>query len=148
MAVADLYPYMGSPQIQAINTLFINAGQQTDRFSGVVGAIVAEFQNRIQRRGIPVSKTALSVPPELVKHVVWLILEAIQASLTGFEWTPLQVAQVKRAHEILDKEIQAGDFSITVPIDPAAGPTSTSGGGVTVVQAGFNRMTLRQMRGL
>ena len=147
MTVQDLYAGLTQPQVDAVNKTFV-AGSQTDRFSTVVGPIVKEVTNRIQRRNIPVSKTPLAVPPELVLHVVWLILERVQGALTGFDWTPQQIKMVTQAHDVVDKQIQAGDYPITVPNDPAAGPTVTSGGGVTVVQRGQHRISFRGMRGL
>jgi hypothetical protein len=148
MVPADLYSVLNAAQVDAIQTTLTKAGGQNTRFQNVVGAIVAELQNRIQRRGIQVSKTPLSVPPELVLHVCWLLVEQIQMGLTGFDWSPQQMAMVKRAHDILEVQIQKGDFPITIPNDPAAGPTVDSGGGVTVVRKGKQTVNFHQLRGL
>ena len=148
MVPMDLYSILSAPQVDAIQNTLIKNGAQTSRFQSVVGAVVAEVQNRIQRRGIPVSATALSVPPELVNHVGWLLVEQMQMGLTGFDWTPQQQLMLKRAHDVTEVQIQAGTFPITVPNDPAAGPTVQSGGGVTVVQRGYIRNSFRAMRGL
>jgi hypothetical protein len=148
MTVNDLYGVLSAPQVDAINNTFTKAGVQTNRFNTVAAAIVAEVQNRIQRRGLQVSKTPLSVPPELVLHVCWLIVEQMQMGLTGFDWSPQQMSMVKRAHDILDQQIQKGDFPITIPNDPAAGPTADSGGGVSVVQSGRREYDYHKLRGL
>ena len=89
-----------------------------------------------------------ALPPELVKHVVWLILEAMQGSLTGFDWTPQQVKSVTLAHDIVEKQIQAGDFPITLPSDPAPIATVDSGGGSTVVQRAHRTINFCALRGL
>ena len=148
IVVNDLYGVLSAQQVDAINNTFIKAGVQTNRFQNVAAAIVAKVQNRIQRRGIPVSATPLSVPPELVLDVCWLMVEQMQMGLTGFDWSPQQLNMVKAAHNVLEKEIQSGDFPITIPSDPAAGPTADSGGGVTVVQGGRHEYDFHRLRGL
>ena len=148
MVVTDMYIALSAPQVNAVNNTFLNNGTQTDRFSTVVGAIVTEVRNRIQRRGIPVSKNAMAVPPEMVHHVVWLVLERVQGSLTGFDWTPQQMGLVKLAHDVVDKQLNDRSYPITTPTDPVAGPTVQTGGGVTVVRKGHVTTDFHHLRGM
>ena len=148
MVADDLYGVLSAAQVDAIQNTLIKQGVQTSRFQSVVASVVAEVTNRIQRRGIPVSNTPLSVPPELVLHVCWLLVENMQMGLTGFDWSPQQLSMLKKAHNVLENEIQKGEFPITLPSDPAAGPTVDSGGGVTVVQGGRREFAFHNLRGL
>ncbi len=122
MTVDDLKPYCVQDQLNILQTNATDPDKAAF-FAALMPDVASEVRTAIASNPAnTLSATANSVPPELKRTTIWLLMEAMQqqfSNATGL--TPSQMEQVKEAKLTLDRVRNwklGGGFYISAPDDP------------------------------
>jgi len=133
ITTADLEDYLLAPQLAAIRTAALAAGQG-DPVQRAIADIIVEVRNRVaQCNTNKVSPTVGTIPPELVRHACYLILEAAQGRIPSLALEDFQVRSADEARRII-REVGKCGFHITQPSDGVKTTDVISGGGATIIK--------------
>jgi len=147
ITIADLEDYLLAPQLAAIRTAALAPGQD-DPVERAIQDVVIEVRNRVAQCGTnTISPTAGTIPPELVRHACYLILEAAQGRIPSLSLEDFQVRMANEARRIM-REVGQCDFHITQPSDGVPTDDVISGGGARVVKQRDRNASPSQMNGL
>ena len=142
ITIPDLEDYLLAPQLAAIRTAALAPGQD-DPVERAIQDVVIEVRNRVAQCGTnTVSPTAGTIPPELVRHACYLILEAAQGRIPSLTLEDFQVRMADEARRIM-REVGKCDFKITQPSDGITPTDVISGGGAAIIK-GRNRPYSRE----
>jgi hypothetical protein len=137
ITIADLEDYLVAAQLRALRTAALGESQ-TDPVERAIADVVGEVRNRVSQCSTNrISATPGTIPPELVRHACYLILEAAQGRIPSLRLEDSQVRAADEARRIL-REVGKCDFGITQPTDGIAVTDVITGGGAVVV-SGRNR---------
>jgi hypothetical protein len=147
LAESDLNDYLVAPQAAALTSAALAAGQ-ADPWTNIMTDVVNEIRSAI--RGNPrnlVSMTALSIPPDLKRTAMALIVERIQGRIPQVQLTEDQRKAADIARHVIER-IQDGKVVITMPPDPLVPDDQQRGAPVAVVHADRRLFSRRKLRGL
>lgn len=144
--VGDLNAYGLSAIVEALREQGLAEGQG-DPFDDVMPDVVNYVRNRISKK-INVSATALTVPPELKKQTILLIIEAMNGRLDGAldlsEDKKTMIRDAKRDLDIAGTD----ELPISEPLDPVQPDVQTSASRIKVVYSRTRTETGDSMKGL
>jgi hypothetical protein len=147
IAATDLNDYLVGAQVNALRTAALAAGQ-ADPFNAVMPAVAARVRAEVQGcKTNQISATANSVPPDLKRETVLLILEAMQTRLPSLKLTEDQRSQIDRAYDYL-KRIARCEVPISQPDDPLSPSNVQKGGDAELVTKTDRVATRAKLDGL
>lgn len=147
IAVTDLNDYLVGAQVNALRTAALASGQ-ADPFNAVMPAVAARVRAEVQGcKTNQISATANTVPPDLKRETIMLILEAMQARLPTLKLTEDQQRQIERAYEYL-RRVAKCEVPIEQPSDPLSPSNVQQGGGIEVASKTDRIATREKMSGL
>jgi len=127
LTIDDVADYLVGAQVNALRTAALSAGQ-SDPVAEAIADISAEVRNYIRTCSTNIlSITPNTIPPELRRHAVALIIEAAQPRLK-LKLSDDQKAAAENARKLL-KMIAACDYAIAEPTDPQTTPTDQGSSG-------------------
>jgi hypothetical protein len=135
----DLNDYQAGKLINAARTKALAAGQ-TDPFPKVAADIVANVRAQVRRRrSNRVSLTPNSIPPDLRKQTILLIIETMQSRLPGVSLDDDIKTLIKDAKDYVNR-VGAAEINnpipIAIPDDPEPIDDVQRGGMIETVQDG------------
>ncbi|MEW6306184.1 MAG: hypothetical protein AB1705_22185 [Verrucomicrobiota bacterium] len=146
LTAEDLNDYLAAPQVSALRTAALAAGQG-DPFDEIMPDVVSRERLKIESCARNrLSATPNSIPPELKWAACYLILEAMQLRIPTLRLTKDQQAQAMRAVDELNRVAACKDV-VTAPDDPLE-PSSQRGGQIEVVRKSKGLATRESLAGL
>lgn len=138
----DVLPYCVQDQKNRLEIL--NTQQGEDPFTAVMPDVAAEVRTAIASNPAnTLSATANSIPPELKRTMIWLLIETLAVQFSnGAPLTPAQTTQVEKAHETLERvsnwklesqRTNGGGFYISQPDDPETTAAQSARPAATVI---------------
>jgi hypothetical protein len=133
----DLNDYQAGKLINAARTKALGAGQ-TDPFPRVMADVVANIRADVRaNKSNRVSLTVNSVPPDLRKQTILLIIETMQSRLPGISLDDDIKTLIKDAKDRLKAiRAQINPIPIAIPDDPEPIDDVQRGGMTETVQDG------------
>jgi hypothetical protein len=155
IVATDVDTYLAGPYAAALSNAALAAGQP-DPFTAVMTDVVTEIRSAIRggclknQTPIVVSQTPLSIPPDLKRHAMALIIEALAGRLAK-AGVKLGKEAIKEAGDNARRyieRIQEGKATVTAPPDPMAPDDQEKGGPTQVVRGDRRLFSRRTLRGL
>lgn len=138
----DLSTYLAAPQVKALQTKALASGQ-SDPVAAIIEDVATRVRAELRASGrIVLSATEGTLPPELRRTVLALVIEAAQTRLPGLALTPEQKRAADQARDILALAI-AGKLTLSAPDDPETTQAATQ-----VAQSRTNPLTSQDLKGL
>lgn len=141
---SDLAAYASSPQYAAITAGLLVPGQ-TGRFAAVMADVCSDIRAAL-RINYQTSALANSIPGQAKKCACYLIIEALQASISTLKLTDDQKELIKKQMEWL-AAVKAGTEAIDLPSNPSTDAVQLPRG-VEVASSTCRLATRETMRGL
>ncbi len=120
----DLNDYLVGAQVTALRTAALSPGQG-DPVTEAIEDITAEVRNHVAScSSYILSNDPATIPPELKRHALALVIEAAQPRLK-LKLSEDQVRAATRAWTILGKVAKC-DYTVSTPTDPESQPADQS----------------------